>query len=64
MSKQSWDVLIKKLISNGFLQSPNVIKALRLVPRELFLPENARPSASLDCPLSIGLGQTASAPLG
>jgi protein-L-isoaspartate(D-aspartate) O-methyltransferase len=64
MNQQSWDNLVRKLIKQGVLRSSNVIEALRRVPRESFLPENAKPSAALDCPLSIGWGQTASAPLG
>lgn len=64
MSQQSWDILVRKLIKQGVLRSPKVIEALRRVPREKFLPENVKPSATLDCPLSIGWGQTASAPLG
>lgn len=64
MSNQSWDVLVQKLVSKGILRSPNVIKAIQKVPREKFLPDDAKPSAALDCPLSIGWGQTASAPLG
>ena len=64
MNKQAWDMLVRQLTKKGVLQSAKVIKALQRVPRELFLPENAKPSAALDCPLSIGFGQTASAPLG
>ena len=64
MNQQLWDNLIGNLAKQGILRSPKVIKALRRVPRELFLPENAKPSAAVDCPLSIGWGQTASAPLG
>jgi len=64
MSNQSWDVLVQKLVSKGILRSPNVIRAIQRVPREKFLPDNAKASATLDCPLSIGWGQTASAPLG
>jgi protein-L-isoaspartate(D-aspartate) O-methyltransferase len=64
MNQQSWNVLVRKLIKQGVLRSPKVINALQRVPREKFLPENAKPSAALDCPLSIGWGQTASAPLG
>ncbi|MFZ7138489.1 MAG: hypothetical protein ACOWW1_08750 [archaeon] len=64
MNQQSWENLVRKLIKQGVLRSSNVIESLRRVPRELFLPENAKPSAALDCPLSIGWGQTASAPLG
>ncbi|HSQ53375.1 MAG TPA: protein-L-isoaspartate(D-aspartate) O-methyltransferase [Acidobacteriota bacterium] len=61
MSRQ-WEDLIQKLVRSGILRSPNVIEALRRVPRELFLPEPVKSSASTDCPLPIGSGQTASAP--
>ena len=64
MSRQSWECLIQKLVSRGVLRSPTVIRALRKVPREPFLPENVKANAVLDCPLPIGSGQTASAPLG
>jgi len=64
MSSQSWDGLIEQLISKGILRSPNVIKALRRVPRDVFVPDNVKGSACVDCPLPIGFGQTASAPLG
>ena len=59
---QQWKDLIRKLIRNGVLCSPNVIEALQRVPREPFLPENVKASAASDCPLPIGSGQTASAP--
>ena len=61
MSRQ-WEDLIQKLVRSGILRSPNVIEALRRVPRELFLPEPVKSSAATDCPLPIGSGQTASAP--
>ncbi len=64
MNNQSWEDLVQKLVSRGVLVSPRVIRALRLVRREQFVPDNAKASAALDCPLSIGFGQTASAPLG
>jgi len=57
-----WEDLIQKLVSSGILRSPNVIEALRRVPREPFLPEPVKSSAATDCPLPIGSGQTASAP--
>jgi protein-L-isoaspartate(D-aspartate) O-methyltransferase len=60
---QKWEELIQKLIRIGVLSSPSVIRALRKVKREPFLPENVKKQAALDCPLPIGLGQTASAPL-
>ena len=63
MSQQKWEELIQKLIRVGILQSPNVIWALRQVPRVKFLPESLKSQAAIDCPLPIGSGQTASAPL-
>jgi hypothetical protein len=63
LSQQKWEQLIQQLVRGGILQSPNVIKALRHVPRGPFLPEQVRNNAAVDCPLSIGSGQTASAPL-
>ena len=63
MSQHKWEELIQKLIRSGILRSPNVIRALRQVPREPFIPENVKANAAVDCPLPIGSGQTASAPL-
>ena len=63
MKKQAWEELIQKLIRSDLLRSPNVIRALRQVQREPFLPENVKANATMDCPLPIGSGQTASAPL-
>lgn len=63
MSRQSWDVLIQKLVRSGVLRSANVVRALRRVPRDQFLPEKVKANATVDCPLPIGSGQTASAPL-
>ncbi len=50
------------LVREGILRSPRVIKTMRSVPRENFLPENMRPYGAEDTPLPIGFGQTASAP--
>jgi len=63
MSHQDWEGLIQNLVRRDILYSPNVIRALRQVPREPFLPENVKANAAMDCPLPIGSGQTASAPL-
>jgi len=63
LSEQKWEELIQKLIRSGVLKSPQVISAMRKVPREKFLPENMKVHAATDCPLQIGSGQTASAPL-
>jgi len=61
---RSWERLIQSLVSRGILNSPRVIRAMRMVPRELFLPEEEKSYASIDTPLPIGEGQTISAPHG
>jgi protein-L-isoaspartate(D-aspartate) O-methyltransferase len=62
MGQQKWEGLIQELVRSGILRSPNVIRALRRVPRGKFLPRQVKVNAAVDCPLSIGSGQTASAP--
>lgn len=62
MERSDWEKLIDNLIREGILRSPEVIKAMRSVPREKFLPENMRSYSATDTPLPIGLGQTVSAP--
>jgi protein-L-isoaspartate(D-aspartate) O-methyltransferase len=57
-----WERLIHNLIKEGILRSPGVIDTMRKVPREKFLPENMRSYSTVDTPLPIGFGQTASAP--
>lgn len=54
--------LIKKLKSEGYLSNERVIEAMLKVPREEFLIEYQKPYAYADRPLSIGEGQTISAP--
>ncbi|MHA1369545.1 MAG: protein-L-isoaspartate(D-aspartate) O-methyltransferase [Promethearchaeota archaeon] len=54
--------LINKLEREGYLTSPAVKRAMELVPREEFVPENVRDAAYADRPLAIGFGQTISAP--
>lgn len=54
--------LVDSLITRGVLTKPEVINVMLKVPRERFLPENAISSAYIDSPVSIGLGQTISAP--
>ena len=63
MEKQAWEGLIQRLIRGGILRSPRVIRALRRVPRDFFLPERVKAHAAVDSPLPIGYGQTISAPL-
>jgi len=64
MEKQAWEELVQRLIREGILRSPKVIRALRLVSREPFLPGKVKSHAAVDSPLPIGFGQTISAPLG
>ncbi len=54
--------LVKSLVARGSLKKENVIKAMLVVPRHKFIPKEAESSAYMDSPLSIGLGQTISAP--
>lgn len=54
--------LVESLIKRGILTQPKVIQAMSKVPRHEFVPEKANSSAYMDSPLSIGLGQTISAP--
>ena len=56
--------MVQRLISEGLLRSPEVIAALRKVPRELFVPDELRPYAYNDTPLPTDRGQTISAPHG
>ena len=46
------------------LKSDHVIRAMKMVPRHIFLSQGDRSYASIDAPLPIGGGQTVSAPLG
>jgi len=62
MEKRAWEELVQRLVGEGILRSPQVIRALRRVPRESFLPERVRSHAAVDTPLPIGYGQTISAP--
>jgi protein-L-isoaspartate(D-aspartate) O-methyltransferase len=61
---EEWERLIEDLIRYKILKSPRVIRAMKLVPREKFLPENQKNYAAIDTPLPIGDGQTVSAPQG
>jgi protein-L-isoaspartate(D-aspartate) O-methyltransferase len=52
---------VNSLIAQGILKSPAVIRAMRMVPREQFLPEEMKEHAYVDTPIPIGYGQTTSA---
>jgi protein-L-isoaspartate(D-aspartate) O-methyltransferase len=62
LDKQEWERLIERLMKEGILRSPSVIKAMRSVQRGKFLPENMQSYSAEDTPLPIGWGQTVSAP--
>jgi len=63
-SERAWGRLVERLVDEGILRSPEVIRAFRRVPREPFTPEAVKPYAAVDSPLPIGFQQTISAPLG
>ena len=52
---------VEALIDEGILRHVNVIAAMMKVPREEFLPAEARSQAYVDSPIAIGFGQTTSA---
>ena len=54
--------LIDRLITEGFLKTPRVIKAFEKVSREGFVLPEVRDYAYADTPQGIGYGQTISAP--
>ncbi len=60
----SWEALVQAFVRSGILKTQPVIRAMKIVPRHLFLQENDKPLAAIDTPLPIGSGQTVSAPLG
>ena len=56
------DALVERLRKRGHIDSDRVADALGTVPRHEFLPDGVRSRAYDDRPLSIGNGQTVSAP--
>ena len=56
------DALVDRLVEQGHVGSDRVAAALRAAPRHEFLPDGIRSRAYDDRPLSIGNGQTVSAP--
>ncbi|WP_455369927.1 protein-L-isoaspartate O-methyltransferase [[Eubacterium] cellulosolvens] len=58
---QSRKKALDRLIQGGILHSENVIRAMSLVPREEFLPNEVKGEAYIDAPIPIGYGQTTSA---
>ncbi len=54
--------LVKRLIEEGVLKKPEVIRAMLRVPREEFVPQELKEHAYIDSPLPTLEGQTISAP--
>ena len=54
--------LVEALKDRGLLKEENVLRAMLVVPRHMFVSKDTESSAYMDSPLSIGLGQTISAP--
>jgi protein-L-isoaspartate(D-aspartate) O-methyltransferase len=52
---------VARLVHAGYLKSTDIIRAMRTVPREAFLPAHLRTRAYVDRPLPIGHRQTISA---
>lgn len=51
-----------KLVKRGYISSDIVEKAMREVPRHIFVPDEMKDMAYVDSPQPIGQGQTISAP--
>jgi protein-L-isoaspartate(D-aspartate) O-methyltransferase len=54
--------MVRTQIEERGVEDPGVLRAMRAVPRHLFVPERHQGSAYADRPLPIGLGQTISQP--
>ncbi|MFX0099719.1 MAG: protein-L-isoaspartate O-methyltransferase [Candidatus Hodarchaeota archaeon] len=54
--------LLDRLQKRDYIHTKEVRRAMEVVPREEFVPEDKKPYAYDDRPLSIGSGQTISAP--
>jgi protein-L-isoaspartate(D-aspartate) O-methyltransferase len=60
--KKDVDTLVYRLRNSGYLSTDEMERAVRTVPREEFVHPSSTQHAYRDTPLSIGLGQTISAP--
>jgi protein-L-isoaspartate(D-aspartate) O-methyltransferase len=56
------NILVERLVAEGIIKSPDVIRSMKMVRREEFVPDNMRSYAYVDTPLPIGNNQTISAP--
>ena len=62
MYEREREELVERLVRWGYLRRQGIINAFKKVPRHEFIPENIRDYSYADQPLSIGHGQTISAP--
>jgi protein-L-isoaspartate(D-aspartate) O-methyltransferase len=62
--EEKFEEMRKRLVNRleFYISDEKVRKAMLLVPRHEFVPENERKEAYIDAPLEIGCGQTISAP--
>lgn len=56
------ETMVRDQIASRGIKNAQVLKALRSVPRHLFMPVDVRPHAYEDRPVPIGYGQTISQP--
>jgi protein-L-isoaspartate(D-aspartate) O-methyltransferase len=56
------EMMVEDTIQARGVQNPGVLRAMRTVPRHLFVPEDYQKQAYEDHPLPIGYGQTISQP--
>ncbi|MFH1968325.1 MAG: protein-L-isoaspartate O-methyltransferase [bacterium] len=61
--KHETNILIDDLIKDGWLKTPEIIKAFKKIKRKDFLPEDIKNLTELNEALPIGSGQTISQPL-
>jgi len=57
------ETLIQQLIAEGYLKTPEIIRAFREIDRKDFVPSYLKEEAYINAPLPIGFGQTISQPL-
>ncbi len=62
MANQAYKKLIAKLVEEGYLKTPAIIKAFLKVDRCNFVPKDLQNRSYDNYPLSIGYGQTISQP--
>ncbi len=62
MYEREREGLVERLVRWGYLSKREIIDAFKKVPRHEFIPDNIRDYSYADQPLSIGHGQTISAP--